>query len=69
MVEMTNLYKTMIGKLQGKTSLGRSSHGWEDNIRMDLTEIKWEGEKWITSGSEYGPITEFVNKVMNLWVR
>jgi hypothetical protein len=34
---MGKLYKIMIGKLEGKSSLGRSGHGWEDNIKIDLT--------------------------------
>jgi hypothetical protein len=25
-----------------KRPLGRRRRGWEDNIRMDLREIKWE---------------------------
>jgi hypothetical protein len=27
--------------------LGRPRHTWEDNIRMDLTEVDWEGVDWI----------------------
>jgi hypothetical protein len=30
----------LIGKFKGKRLLGRSRHRWEDNIRMDLTEIE-----------------------------
>ena len=26
-----------------KESLGRARRRWEDNIKMDLTEMKWEG--------------------------
>jgi len=27
----------------GKRPLGRPRHRWEDNIRVDLIEIGWEG--------------------------
>jgi hypothetical protein len=30
----------------GKRPLGRSRHRWKDNIRMNLTEIGWEGVDW-----------------------
>ena len=30
-----------MGKLEGKTPLGRLRHGWEDNIKMDLQEVGW----------------------------
>jgi hypothetical protein len=32
---------------QGKRPLGRPRHRWEDNIKMDLIEIKWSGMDWI----------------------
>jgi hypothetical protein len=28
-------------------SLGRPKRRWEDNIRMDLMEIRWEGVDWM----------------------
>jgi hypothetical protein len=31
-----------LGKSERKRSLGRSRHRWEDNIRMNLREIRWE---------------------------
>jgi hypothetical protein len=33
----------LVGKPEGKRPLGRSRRGWEDVIRMDLREVKWEG--------------------------
>jgi hypothetical protein len=32
----------LIGKPEGKRPLGRPRRRWEDNIRMNLEEIKWE---------------------------
>jgi hypothetical protein len=41
-VGMRNVYKTLLGKPEGMTSLGRPRRRWEDK-RMDLTEMGWEG--------------------------
>jgi hypothetical protein len=32
-----------MGKPEGKRPLGRARRWWVDNIRMDLTEIGWDG--------------------------
>jgi hypothetical protein len=32
-------YRVLLGKAQGKRSLGRPSCRWEDNIKMDLKEM------------------------------
>jgi hypothetical protein len=37
------MYKVLVGKPKGKRPLGRPRHGWEDGIRMDLSEIGWRG--------------------------
>jgi hypothetical protein len=34
--KMKNAYNISIGKPDGKSSLGRCRHRWEDNIRMYL---------------------------------
>jgi hypothetical protein len=33
----------LVGKPKGKRPLGRPMHRWENNIRMQLWEIGWEG--------------------------
>jgi hypothetical protein len=40
---MRNAYKILVGKPEGKRSLGRPARGWEHNIIMAVTEIGWEG--------------------------
>jgi hypothetical protein len=40
--KMENTYKILARKPEEKRPLGRPTHGWEDNIRMDLQEIEWE---------------------------
>jgi hypothetical protein len=44
---MRNAYNISLGKPEGKRPLGRPRHRWEDNIRMDLRGIVWEGVDWI----------------------
>jgi hypothetical protein len=39
MGEERKVYKVLVGKPEGKRSLGRPSRRWEDGIRMDLREI------------------------------
>jgi hypothetical protein len=38
---MRNTYNILVGKPQGKT--GRPRHRWEDNMRVNLREIGWDG--------------------------
>jgi hypothetical protein len=33
--------RVLVEKPEGKTPLGRSRHGWENNIRTDLRGIEW----------------------------
>jgi hypothetical protein len=39
-------YRVLVGKLEGKISLGRSGRRWEDNIKMDLREMELGGMDW-----------------------
>jgi hypothetical protein len=41
MGEMRSAYRVFVGKPEGKKQLGRPSHKWEDNIKMDLQEVEW----------------------------
>jgi hypothetical protein len=50
---------------EGKRLLGRSMRTWEDNIRVDLRERRWEGMDWIHLVQERDQRRDFVNTVMN----
>jgi hypothetical protein len=41
MGEERKVYKVLVGKPEGKRSLGRLRRRWEHRIRMDLREIGW----------------------------
>jgi hypothetical protein len=43
MGENRNAYGILVGAAVGKRPLGRSRHGWVDNIKIDLREIGWDG--------------------------
>jgi hypothetical protein len=40
---MRNSYERLVGKPEGKKSLGKTGRKLEDNISMNLREIWWEG--------------------------
>jgi hypothetical protein len=41
MGEWRGIYRVLVGKPEGKRPLGRPRRRWEDNIKMDLKEIRW----------------------------
>jgi hypothetical protein len=47
MGEKRNAYRLLVGKPEGKRSLGRPRRRWVDNIRMDLGEVGWGDVDWI----------------------
>jgi hypothetical protein len=47
MGEKRNAYRLLLGKPEGKRSLGRPRHRWVDNIRMDFGEVGWGDVDWM----------------------
>jgi hypothetical protein len=47
MVERKDVYRILMGKREGKRTLGRPRRRWEDNIKMDRQEVGREGMDWI----------------------
>jgi hypothetical protein len=41
------IYRVLVGKPEGKRSLGRPRHRWEDNVKMDILEVGCGGMDWI----------------------
>jgi hypothetical protein len=66
MGRMRNAYKILVGKPEGKRPLGRPRRRWEDNIKMNLREIEWEGVDWIRVPQDRDQWRALVNMVMNL---
>jgi len=68
MEDMRNAYSILVGKPEGKISLGRTRRRWEENIRMDLSEIVWVGVNWIHLTQDRDQRWAVVNTVMNFQV-
>jgi hypothetical protein len=47
MGDRRGVYRVLVGKPEGKRPLGRPSCRWEDNIKMDLQEVRCGGMDWI----------------------
>jgi hypothetical protein len=60
--------KFFVGRPDRKRPLGKPRRRWEDNIRMDPTEIWWEGVDWIHLVQGMDQWWAVVNAVMNLRV-
>jgi len=59
----------IMGKPEGKSPLGRPRRKWEDNIKMDLQELSWEGGMdWIDLAQDSDRWRVLVKSVMNLRV-
>jgi hypothetical protein len=47
-----SVYRVLVGRLKGKRPLERPRGRWEDNIKMDLREIRISGANWIQLAQE-----------------
>jgi hypothetical protein len=61
-------YRLLVGKPEGKKSLGRLGRGWVDNIRLDLGEVGWGDVDWIGLAQDRDRWRTVVNSVLNLRV-
>jgi hypothetical protein len=41
MGEKRGTYRILVGRPEGRRPLERPRHRWEDNIKMDLQEVRW----------------------------
>ena len=57
-----------MGKPEGKRPLGKPRRKWEDNIKMDLQEVRCEGVDWIELAQDRDRWRARVDAVMNLRV-
>jgi hypothetical protein len=58
----------LVGKPEGKRSLGRTRRRWEDNIKVDIQEVGCGVMDWIDLAQDMDRWRALVNVVMNLRV-
>jgi hypothetical protein len=67
--EGRRVHRVLVGRPDGKRPLGRPRCRWEDNIKLDLTEIGMDGTNWIRLAKDRVQWRAFVNTVMNLGIQ
>jgi hypothetical protein len=60
--------RKLIGKPEGKRSLGRPRRRWVINIKIDIREVGWDGVDWIDLAEDRDEWKALVNTAMNIWV-
>jgi hypothetical protein len=68
MGEKRNTYRRLVGKPEGRRSLGRPRRRCVNNIKMDLKVIGWDGMDWIDLDQDMDQWRALVRAVMNLRV-
>ena len=68
MWERRSVYRILVRKLEGKKPHGRPRRRWEDNIKMALQKVGWEGMDWIELAQDKDRGRALVSAVMNLRV-
>ena len=68
MVEGRGVYWVLVGKLEGKSPMGRPRRRWVDNIRMYLQEVVCGYMDWIELTQDRDRWRTLVSAVMNLRV-
>ena len=65
MGEERGVYRVLLGKPEGRRSLGRPRRRWVDNIRMDLQEVGCGYMDWIGLAQDRDAWRTLVCAVMN----
>jgi hypothetical protein len=68
MDESRGVHRVLVGKPEGKRSLGRPRRRLEDTIRMDLQEVGCGGMDWIELAQDKDRWWALVYAVINLRV-
>ena len=63
-----NAYWDFVGKPEGKRTLGRPRRRFVYNIKMDPSEIGWDGIDWIDLTQDRDQLWALMDTIMNLLV-
>jgi hypothetical protein len=66
MGERRGAYRALVGKAEGRRPFGRPRRRCEDNIKMDLREVRCGGIDWISRTQDRDKWRVFVSAVMNI---
>jgi hypothetical protein len=66
--EGRGVYRVLMGRPEGRRTLGRPRRRWEDNIKMDLREVGCGCVDWMEVAQDRDRWRALVSAVMNLWV-
>jgi hypothetical protein len=61
-------YRVLVGRREGRRTLGRPRLRWEYNIKIDLEGVRWGGINFIVLSQDTDKWRALVNAVMNLRV-
>jgi hypothetical protein len=61
-------YRILVGKPEGKRPLERNRRRWEDDIKMDLQVLGYEGLDWMERAQDRDRWRALVSMVMNFRV-
>jgi hypothetical protein len=68
MGEGRGVHRVLVGKPKGKRPLGRPRRRWEDNIKMDLQEVRGSCGDWMERSQDRDRWRALVSTVMNFRV-
>jgi hypothetical protein len=59
--EMIIAYRLMTGRPKANTLLGISRRKWEDTVKMDVKEMRWDTVHWIRLAKDRAKWRAFLN--------
>jgi hypothetical protein len=62
------VHRVLVGKPEGRRTLGRPRREWEDNIKMDLQEVGGRCVDWMERAQDRDRWRALVSRVMNFGV-
>ncbi|KAJ4428760.1 hypothetical protein ANN_25753 [Periplaneta americana] len=68
MGESRNAYRVLVGRPEGKRPLGMPRRRWEDNIKMDLSEVGYDDRDWINLAQDRDQWRAYLDSC-NAWRR
>jgi hypothetical protein len=66
MADRTGAYRALVDRPERNGPFERLGRRWEDNTKMDLQEVRWEGMDWTDLAQDTERWRGLVNAVMNL---